>query len=181
MERWVVFDCTSKLPYYVGTTVYVPLFAVKVKSADQFTLGAMATGLAVTPPLFSLPMGKLADIMGREKVIYVTTSIYCLSLLLLVYAPNPTILIISAILQGFSEVVSVIRGAMTAELVPSYLLGSMYGILGLFRGIVSIITPLIGGVIWDIIGPEYVFFFVIATQLLNILLLSTIPETLKRA
>jgi len=70
---------------------------------------------------------------------------------------------------------------MTAELVPPSLLGSTYGILGLFRGIVSLIAPLIGGVLWDTTGPEYVFFFVIATQLLNMLLLSTIPETLKRA
>ncbi len=181
MKRWVVFDCASKIPYYVATTVYVPLFAARVKGADQFTLGAMATGLAVTPLLFSLPMGRLADMVGRKKVIYLTTSIYCSSLLLLVYAPNPTILIISAILQGFSEVASVIRGAMTAELVPPSLLGSTYGILGLFRGIVSLIAPLIGGVLWDTTGPEYVFFFVIATQLLNMLLLSTIPETLKRA
>jgi len=67
MKRWVVFDCASKIPYYVATTVYVPLFAARVKGADQFTLGAMATGLAVTPLLFSLPMGRLADMVGRKK------------------------------------------------------------------------------------------------------------------
>ncbi len=70
---------------------------------------------------------------------------------------------------------------MTAELVPPSLLGSTYGILGLFRGITSVTAPLIGGLIWDAIGPEYVFFFVVITQLMNMLLLTTIPETLKRA
>ncbi len=181
MRRWVIIDSMSKIPYYVATTIYVPLYAAKVKGADQFTLGAMATGLAVTPLLFSIPMGRLADTIGRKKVMYLTTSIYCLSLLLLVYASNSIALIVSAILQGFTEVTSVIRGAMTAELVPPTLLGSTYGILGFFRGITSIISPLIGGIIWDTLGPEHVFSFVIATQLLNMLLLTTIPETLKRA
>jgi DHA1 family bicyclomycin/chloramphenicol resistance-like MFS transporter len=159
--------------------VYVPVFAAEIKHADQYVLGGMATTSAVVPLLLSIPIGRVADTIGRKKVIYVTILIYCLSLLLLVYALDSTMLLFSAVLQGFYMLTAVTRGAMTAELVPTRLLGRIYGVLGLFRGLVMVLSPLIGGIIWSTIGPEYIFFFIILTQLFGVILLSSMPETLK--
>jgi len=178
--RWVAVDSLSKVPQYVASNIYVPLYAAKIKGADQFTLGLMASAAALTPIIFSVPMGRLADSAGRKKAMYLATSIYVASLLLLVYANSPAMLVLSAFLQGFSEIASVIRGAMTAELFPVYLLGSAYGTLGLFRGLTSLIAPIMGGLIWDHLGPEHVFTFVVSTQLANIAILITVPETRRR-
>jgi len=179
-RRWVVVDSLSKIPQYVASNIYVPLYAAKIKGADQFTLGLMASAAALTPIIFSIPMGRFADSAGRKKAMYLATSVYVASLLLLVYAKSPAMLVLSAFLQGFSEIASVIRGAMTAELFPVHLLGSAYGALGLFRGLTSLIAPIVGGLIWDRLGPDHVFTFVITTQLTNIAILITVPETLRR-
>ncbi|BEP17465.1 hypothetical protein PYJP_08170 [Pyrofollis japonicus] len=181
MKRWIIFDSLSKIPHYVASSIYVPLFAAKVKGADQYVLGIMGTSLVVAPLLLSIPIGRWADRIGRKRVIYFLVAVYCASLIMLVYAPNAQFLIISAILQGFSEVLAVVRGAMTAELVPPYLLGSTHGVLGFFRGLNSLIVPIIAGIIWDALGPVHVFTFIIATQILGVLLLLTVPETLHRS
>lgn len=179
MKRWILFVCLSAIPFYMGEMVYVPVFAAEIKHADQFVLGGMATASSLVPLLLSVPVGRLADTIGRKKIIYITTFIYCLSLLLLVYAPDSTILLASGVLQGFYILVAVTRGAMTAELAPTSLLGRIYGVLGLFRGLVMILAPITGGIIWSAISPEHVFFFIILTQLFSMLLLLTMPETLK--
>jgi len=69
---------------------------------------------------------------------------------------------------------------MTAELVPTALLGRTFGILGLFRGLIMIVAPVIGGILWSAIGPESVFYSIIAAQILSMLALFTIPETLSK-
>lgn len=178
VKRWMLFHCLSAVPFFL-TPVYVPLFAAEIKNADQFVLGGMAAGATIVPLLLSIPAGRLADKIGRKKVTYMITPIYCLSLLTLAIAPNSTALLFSGILQGFYTLGSVIRGAMTVELVPIHLLGRWWGILGLFRGVTGVVAPIFAGVIWSTIDPSYVLFFMILTQILSIPLLSKMPETLK--
>lgn len=179
VKRWILYVCLSTIPFFV-IPVYRPLFAAEVKQADQFVLGGLATASMVLPLLLSIAIGRLADTTGRKKVIYITTPMHCLSLLLLVYAPNSTILLASGVLQGFYMLGAVTQGAMTVELVPASLLGRWYGILGLFRGIISMLSPSIGGVIWSTVGPAHVFFFLVSTELLKMVVLATVPETLRR-
>ena len=65
-------------------------------------------------------------------------------------------------------------------LVLTRLSESRYGILGIFRGLASIVGPIIGGLIWSTIGPVYVFVFIIIIQILRLIVLGfEIPETLK--
>ena len=178
VKRWITFHCLSVVPLFL-TPVYVPLFAAEIKNADQFVLGGMAAGAMIVPLLLSIPVGRLADKIGRKKVMYVTMPIYCLSLLILAFALDSTALLVSGVLQGFYMLGAVTRAAMTAELVPMPLLGRWWGILGLFRGVIGLFAPIFAGVIWSAIDPSHVLFFMILTQLLSIPLLSTMPETLK--
>ncbi|MEM3551868.1 MAG: MFS transporter, partial [Candidatus Bathyarchaeia archaeon] len=122
MKRWMLFYCFSVVPLFL-TPVYVPLFAAEIKKTDQFVLGWMAASATMVPLLFSIPVGRLAGKIGRKKVMYLTIFIYCLSLLVLVFAPNSAVLIFSGVLQGFYTLGSVIRAAMTVELMPVQLLG----------------------------------------------------------
>jgi len=141
VRRWILFICFATVPMFVNTA-YLPLFAAEFKGADQFVLSGMATASTFMPLLLSIPIGRLADTFGRKRVIFLLTPIYISSILILVFAPNTTFLIISSILQGVLMLGMVTQGAMTAELVPPSLLGRWYGILGVFRGIV-ILTGLL--------------------------------------
>jgi MFS family permease len=172
-----VYLSLSTIPFSINT-VYLPLFAAEVKLADQFVLGGMGAASTLVPLLFSIPVGRLADTLGRKRMIYIMSPLYWSSILLLIYAPNPTMLIVSAVLQGFYMVTAVTQGAMTAELVPTDLLGRWYGILGFFRGLVMMLTPIFSGIVWSTVGPEYVFLFMILTELSKMIILMTMPETL---
>jgi MFS family permease len=179
VKRWILCTCLSSVPMFLNQ-VYLPKFAVEVKGADQYIVGGMATASAAIPLVLSLATGMLADVIGRKKVVYLTLPVYCSSLLLLVYATDSTMLIASGVLQGFLMLAGVTQGAITAELVPTSLLGRWYGILGLFRGVTSLIIPLIGGVIWSIVSPAHVFLFLVLTQVARVLIVITVPETLRK-
>ena len=136
----------------------------------------------VLPLLLALLLGRAADTFGRKKVLYVTIPLYCTSILFLIFAQNITMLLISGVLQGFYLLSAVTQGAITAELLPVSLLGRWYGILNLFRGLASIVAPIIGGSIWITIGPNYVFLFIILVEMSKLIVLwLAIPETLRRA
>lgn len=179
VRRWVLYICVSTIPMYVSP-VYLPLYAAEVKHADQYVISALALTATIVPLLLSLPTGRLADTLGRKRVIYLLTPLYCASFLLLIWAPNASILIASGVFQGFFTLAGVTQAALAAELVPTTWLGRWYGTLGLFRGLVSVVTPSIGGLIWNLVGPDYVFVFLALTQALKMLVLTTIPETLQR-
>ncbi|RLE47445.1 MAG: hypothetical protein DRJ18_03230 [Candidatus Methanomethylicota archaeon] len=179
VKQWILCMSLSTLSFFTSST-YLPLFIKEVKGGDQYVLGAMATASMLIPLALAIPTGRLADSIGRKKVIYITTFVYCLSLILVIYASNPAFLIFSGFLQGFWMLAGVTQGAMSAELVPTRLLGRWYGLLGVFRGIISVVAPLVGGLIWSAVSPTHVLTFIILAQVLKLFVLwSMIPETLK--
>jgi MFS family permease len=141
----------------------------------------MATATVVARLIFGIPLGRLADRVGRKRIVYALTPLWYGSLLLLVLAPNPFTLILSSALLTFYNISQGATGAMLLELVPLEQQGRWSGLLGLFRGLASIPAPLIGGLIWRELGPVYVFVIPIALDVVTRLpLLATLPETLHR-
>jgi MFS family permease len=129
--------------------------------------------------LFGVPLGRLADKIGRKKVIYLLTPLWYASYLLLVFSFSPVTLILAGSLQTFYFISSGVTGAMTLELVPVERMGKWSGVIGLFRGLVTVPAPILGGLVWDHLNPVYVFLIPIAADLLfKLPLLATIPETL---
>lgn len=140
----------------------------------------MATATVVARLAAGIPSGRLADRIGRKRVIYLLTPLWYLSNLLLAFSTGPITLLLYAALQSFYTIASGLMGAMTLELVPVEQQGRWSGMLGLFTGLISIPAPVIGGLIWNQLGPMYVFLIPIALDLLiRVPLLSTLPETLR--
>ena len=155
------------------------VFAHEIKGADQFILGAMVTGSALASIIFAIPLGRLADRVGRKKVLYMTIPLFWISNLMLVWSPNPVFLFIAGILQGFYFIGAPISGAMERELVPPEQMGRWLGITRFSRMFVNAFLAIIGGMIWDRMGPQYVFLAFIAIDLfLRAPLLISMPETL---
>ncbi len=180
VKRFLLYNSIGVTPFYLNV-IYIPLYAAQVKKADAFTLGGMATAALLVPLILSIPSGKLADRYGRERVVYLCLPLYCLSLILLALAPEggSIMLILSGVFQGFYMLAMVTGNAIRAELVPISLLGSWGGLLGLFMGIVGIIVPISAGFLWNAISPLSVLLLLIASTALAIVVLSTMPETLK--
>ena len=108
----------------------------------------MATATVVATVAFGIPLGRLADRIGRKRVAYLLTPLWYASNLLLVFYPGPITLVLSAFFQAFYTISSGVTNAMTLELVPLEQQGRWSGLLGLFTGLITIPAPIIGGFIW---------------------------------
>jgi len=178
LKRWLVITCVGNLPFAM-LLPFVQPFAHEVKGADQYILGAMVTAFAVVPLVLGVPIGRLADKIGRKKIIYATMPLVWAFSLMLIWAPSPGFLIGAGVLQGFIMIGMVVMGAMTFELVPADQMGRWMGIVRFFRMLLAAGAVYLAGVIWDNVGPQYLFLSVIAFDLLiRIPLLIGMPETL---
>ena len=138
----------------------------------------MVTGFALTPLVLGIPMGRLADKIGRKKVLYLTIPLGWVSFLMLIWAPTPGFLVASGVLHGFYHVCAVTTGAMGYELVPPDQMGRWMGTVRFFRMLLAAGSAFLAGIIWDNIGPQYVFLAVIGLDLfIRIPLLIGMPET----
>jgi len=178
LKRWLVIASIGSLPMGMLLPFTQP-FAHEVKGADQYVLGAMVTGFALVPLLFGIPAGRLADRIGRKKVLYLTIPLVWISSLILIWAPSSGFLVLAGILQGFYFVSGVIAGAMTFELVPPEQMGRWLGVSRFCRLLLAAGGAYLSGIIWDNVGPQYVFLTVIGLDLfIRIPLLIGMPETL---
>jgi MFS family permease len=140
----------------------------------------MATATVVAKLVAGIPVGRLADKIGRKRVIYMLTPLWYASNLLLVFAPGPVTLVLSSVLLAFYSISSGATNAMTLEVISLEEQGRWGGLLGFFAGLVTIPAPILGGLIWRELGPMYVFLIPIGLDLLlRIPLLATVPETLR--
>lgn len=178
LKRWLVIAAITQLPLAM-VFPFSQLFAYEMKGATPFILGAMVTGSALTSIAFAIPLGRLADKIGRKKILYTTIPLFWVSNLLLVWSPNLEFLIIAGILQGFYWIGGPISAAMERELVPPEQMGRWLGIVRSFRMLLNACIAFVCGIVWDRIGPHYVFLAFVALDLvLRIPLLISMPETL---
>lgn len=178
LQRWVIVASLTGLPMAM-TTPFLQLYAHEVKGADQYVIGAMSTAAILTRLALGIPLGRLADRIGRKKVVYLMTPLWYAANILLVVSWGAPSLIVAGAMQTFYAIASGITSAMTMELVPLDRMGRWSGLLGLFRGLVTIPAPLIGGLIWKTLGGTYVFLLPLAIDLLiRVPLFASIPETL---
>jgi len=178
LGRWLVIDAVGFLP--MGMIIpFAQPFAHDFKGADALILGMMITAFALTPLLLGIPIGRIADRIGRKRVLYVTIPLSWLSSVLLILAPSSGLVVLSGVLLGFFTISSVTAGAMTFELVPKVHMGRWLGIATMVRMLVAAMAAFLAGLIWDHLGASYVFVTVIAADLLiRMPLLITMPETL---
>ena len=140
----------------------------------------MATAFSITPLLLGIPTGRLADRIGRKRVLYVVGPLFWVSNIILLLAPNATFLVISGVLQGFLSINLVISAAMTFELVPAEQMGRWMGIVRFFRSLLAAGGAYLAGFLWDTVGPEYLFLLIIGLDIfIRMPLLISMPETLR--
>jgi MFS family permease len=178
LKKWLAITAISQLP--LGMVFpFTQVFAYRIKGADELILGAMVTGSALSSILFAIPLGRLADRIGRKRVLYITMPLFWLSNLLLIWTTSPALLVAAGVLQGFYFIGAPVVAAVERELVPPDHMGRWIGITRFFRMVTAAVLALLAGVIWDGIGPQFIFLLYVAIDLLiRLPLLIAIPETL---
>ena len=179
LKRWLVVTSVGQLPLAM-VFPFSQVYAHEVKGADAYALGAMVTVCAVTSIVFAIPLGRLADRAGRKKVLFLAMPLFWLSNLALVWAPNTAFLMVAGALQGFYYIGGPIQSAMERELVPAHQMGRWLGITRFSRMLLSALMATVAGMMWDKVGPQYLFLgFVAIDLLIRLPLLAGMPETLR--
>jgi MFS family permease len=178
LKRWLVISALSQLP--LGMILpFFQVYAYQIKGANEFILGAMVAGAALASIVFAIPSGRLADRVGRKKALYIIVPLFWSSNLLLVWAPGPAFLVLAGVLQGFFNIGAPISSAIERELVPPDRMGRWIGLTRLCRLLLNACMAFTAGIIWDKMGPQYVFIIFVGLDLaIRLPLLISIPETL---
>jgi len=180
-KRWLLFLSLNMFSSGLMVPYRYP-YANEIKGANQFIIGGIATATVLTEAIFATPMGRMADRIGRKKLFFMLLPLSCLSNIIYILAPSPEWLLLAGLLAGFRMVTMFSYGSMTPELVPRDCIGRWRGLIGLCTGLVSIPAPIIGGLIWENLGPEWVFIFPIIIDLfMRAPLLYSVPETLNNS
>ncbi len=178
LRRFIFMECLGAFSMS-AVFPFAMVFAVEVKQATPFILGYMGVAATLCNMIFAIPIGRLADRIGRKKTLYLMRPIMYASYLLIAFAPNAYWLILAWAFLGFPWE-WIIWSAMSMEMVTESKRGRWSGILMLFRSFVSIPAPVIGGILYQAVDPAMLFLLPLAIDLfLRLPTLVTAPETLK--
>jgi EmrB/QacA subfamily drug resistance transporter len=121
----------------------------------QWVIDAYALSLAA----LVLTAGSLADRLGRRRVFAIGLGIFSLASLLCALAPDPTFLNLARALQGVGgAIMFAVSLALVAQEFPAGPeRGMAMGIYGATIGIAVAIGPLVGGLLTDGLGWQWVF------------------------
>jgi MFS family permease len=183
VARLMVVMGLMELPWTIAQP-FMPVYAYDFKGANEFMLGGIAMTSVLVPMLASIPLGRLADRHGRKKLLFAIAPLAYAANLFLILAPvsgtsASLCLLTYGLLFGFNSIGMALASSMAAEIMPQEQMGRWIGVVGLFRGLLSIPAPTLGGLIWEHIGPQYVFVAAIAIDVfLRLPVLALTRETL---
>jgi len=178
MRRWLLIELLGSFEF--GSTMpFIMVYATEVRGADAMTIGLMGSAMTVASILSSIPIGRLADKIGRKRVIFLVRPTLYISYLLLLWAPTPEILILAYAVFGVFWGCTNVWMAMRMEMVPIHQRGRWSGVINTLRSIIRVPAPILGGLLWERLHPSTPFLLHILLDAgLRMPLLFTVPETL---
>ena len=176
--KWMIMTGVNRMPM-VMIVPYLQLYAAEAKGATTGELAAMTTATALTSVVCGYFFGILADKYGRKKTLTFAIVAYIAALVLLLTSKGTGTLIIVGLLVGFQEIGAVINGSIQHELVPGWARGRWSGSNGMVGSLVASIFAYAAGIIYDGVGPQWLFIiYIVAEVAIRLPLLWTLPETL---
>ncbi|UTB31749.1 MAG: MFS transporter [Methanobacterium sp. ERen5] len=139
------------------------------------SLGGMAyyvwpfTIYMLTSTIAIILFGKLSDLYGRKRILIGGIILFMLSSVACGFSSNMLQLIIFRGIQGIGGgILITIPFIVVAELFPPRQRGKYTGILASVFGISNILGPVLGGVITDFMGWQWVFSLMFRLELLQL-------------
>jgi MFS family permease len=154
-------------------------FAVKVKGATPLIIGYMGIASSIGGLIFSVPVGRIADRIGRKSTMFLVKPIYYTSLILLVLAPSPELLVLSWALRSIAYCTGFLWQTMFLGMVPESYRGRWSAIIYLLQAVGSIPGPTLGALLWEYINPTIPFLTHLMIDMFVLMpILKSIPSTL---
>lgn len=114
----------------------------------------------ITYALFSYPLGRLSDKIGRKWIIVIGYLIYGIVYLSYAFAKSVYLIYILFAIYGlYSAFTEGVEKALVSDISPDELKGSLIGLHATLVGIGLFPASLIGGLLWQHISPQATFIF----------------------
>ncbi|MFH0895201.1 MAG: MFS transporter [Bacteroidota bacterium] len=147
----------------MGSSVNVALPAISAEfKIDAVMLNWIATSYLLASAIFLVPLGKLADMIGRKKVFISGLIVFTLFTLLSSFAVNVEMLIAFRVVQGIGSAMIFGTGmAIVTSVFPPKERGKALGINVAAVYLALSLGPLFGGVLTDWLGWHSIFLFAV--------------------
>jgi MFS family permease len=181
-KSFFIFVCVGAFSMSLIFPQYYALYGQNILHLSRTQIGlAFSISLAFSA-IFFIPGGRFADWLGRKKLIAASLIVSPILLISYLFAPNVLVVyLISAITGLFSGLSRPSLMALRADLMPRGKRGTM---MGLFAGASSLTgtpSPMIGGYLWQTVGPKLPFYIAACSSILSLMILVLlVEETLKK-
>lgn len=133
--------------------------------------------ITVTAALFSLPMGKLSDKIGRKKVMYLAFVLWGLICLSFILSTDRIIVVAAFILYGLHKAaLETVQKTYAAELSPDCFRASGLGVFQMAIGLCALPASVIAGFLWDKINMHAPFYLSLGLTLTACAILVFVKE-----
>ena len=123
-------------------------------------------------------LGKVADAIGKKRVIVLAAGTFAVGSLICVLAPSFPVLLLGRALQGTCTIIVPVAYGLIRDVFPARVVPVAMGAITTGFGISALAGPLVGGVLVKGFGYHAVFWFCLAYVLvLTPLVMITVPES----
>jgi MFS family permease len=134
------------------------IYQVDVKMASVYIFGLIAVAEPAVDILFTVPAARFIDRFGRRKMGYLAYFFGSIARLVLVLTPPafPELLILQISISSIEGCLMLGFDAYNFEIIPQEIRGKWIGLRSLILGLIGVVSPILGGLIWNI-NPDYLF------------------------
>ena len=178
LKRSVLLVATvaAFLTPFMGSAVNLALPAIgKEYNANAIELGWVISSFILSSAIFLLPLGRLADIIGRKRVFSYGILLFTISTFVILFSWNIRVLIFLRTLQGVSS--AMIFGTSLAIITSVFKPGERGRAMGInitstYLGLS--LGPVIGGMLTQYLGWKSIFAFLVPVGLISYILVKKI-------
>lgn len=137
----------------MGWRPFWPLYLKDVLGANIWSISVLSMLSQSERLIFQLPGGVLADRYGRRKIIIYGTALRIFTPMLYLWAKDWVTVIPALLLNGVTSIYMPAFNAIIADSLPDDERGAGYGAYRMITSIPRIFSPVIGGFLFDRMGP----------------------------
>jgi MFS family permease len=182
--RFKDFDANLRLYFILSALLALGTFSYSFLLVAAYSFGFKATTVPFLYLIYtfvaavgSIPFGRLADRIGRKKVLQFALVCWCLVSIVFMTWHSVYGMVVGFVLYGlFNGSLDPVQRAFVSELASPQFLASTLGGFQLSIGLVSLPASLIAGLLWDRFGSGAPFLFSLVLAVIASILLLFVKE-----
>ncbi|MGQ0568723.1 MAG: MFS transporter [Armatimonadota bacterium] len=144
-----------------GIGLLVPIAAIyarQVVALSEQAIGTLFLAMTLSVAIATVPAGRLADRVGKNNLVIAGMVLGALGMWLIPFSRHLAWLLVAGVMLGGSYALSAPAWlALVTEQAPQGRLGLAVGASETVQGLGLVVGPLLGGLLWDALGPQAPF------------------------